>query len=203
MAQCLLTDQKELSNPNRGSSIDAFYQAAVHLAKWFQRWRFLLNWPTRNKNCLWRPCLITDREEIINIHRGPSVDASNHATVHLAMRFQRRRLKCKTLIDDGRQVMAKPRISFQPGELIIIEVYLSVWCCRILLINSYVTWNTINILFGTNNTVNSFIFVVWRTWQGTTYHWSHIKESPIIISFTTRGIFYFLVKANVRGCRLP
>ena len=37
MAQCLLTDQKELSNPNRGSSIYAFYQAAVHLAKWFQR----------------------------------------------------------------------------------------------------------------------------------------------------------------------
>jgi hypothetical protein len=72
-----------------------------------------------NKNCLWRPCLITDREEIINIYRGPSVDASYHATVHLAMRFQRRRLKCKTLIDDGRQVMAKPRISFQPGELII------------------------------------------------------------------------------------
>jgi len=26
-------------------------------AKQFQR-RFFRNWPTRNKNCLWRPCLL-------------------------------------------------------------------------------------------------------------------------------------------------
>jgi hypothetical protein len=83
--------------------------------------------------------LSTDREEIINLYRGPSVDASYQAMVHLAMQFQRRRLKYKRLIDDGRQVMAKPRISFQPGELLIIEVYLSAWCCRVLLINSYAT----------------------------------------------------------------
>jgi hypothetical protein len=38
-----IAHSKELSNPNRGSSIDAFYQAAVHLAKWFQRRRFFLN----------------------------------------------------------------------------------------------------------------------------------------------------------------
>jgi hypothetical protein len=34
-------DQNEMSNPYRGSSIDASYQVLVHLAKRFQRRRFL------------------------------------------------------------------------------------------------------------------------------------------------------------------
>ena len=38
---CLLTDQDEMSNLNRGPSIDAFYQVSVHLAKQFQSRRFL------------------------------------------------------------------------------------------------------------------------------------------------------------------
>jgi len=46
-----------MSNLNRGPSIDASYQVLVHLAKRFQRRRFFRNWPTTNKNCLWRPCL--------------------------------------------------------------------------------------------------------------------------------------------------
>ena len=40
---CLLTDRDEMSNLYRepSSSIDASYQVSVHLAKWFQRRRFL------------------------------------------------------------------------------------------------------------------------------------------------------------------
>jgi hypothetical protein len=38
---CLLTDLDEMSNLYRGLSIDASYQVSVHLAKWFQRRRFL------------------------------------------------------------------------------------------------------------------------------------------------------------------
>ena len=38
---CLLTDQDENSKLYRGPSIDASYQVSVHLAKWFQRRRFL------------------------------------------------------------------------------------------------------------------------------------------------------------------
>jgi hypothetical protein len=38
---CLLTDQDEMSKLYRGPSIDASYQVSVHLAKWFQRRRFL------------------------------------------------------------------------------------------------------------------------------------------------------------------
>ena len=36
---CLLTDQNDISNRNRGLSIDASYQVSVHLPKQFQRRR--------------------------------------------------------------------------------------------------------------------------------------------------------------------
>ena len=52
---------------------------------------FKKNQPIRNKNCLWRPCLITDWEEISNLQRGPAIDASYYVSVHLAKWFQRRR----------------------------------------------------------------------------------------------------------------
>ena len=54
---------------------------------------FFRNEPIRNKNCLWQPCLLTDRDEISNLHRGPSIDASYQVSVQLAKRFRRRRLK--------------------------------------------------------------------------------------------------------------
>ena len=57
----LLTDQNDISNRNRGLSIDASYQVSVHLAK-----QFCLNQPIRNKNRLWRPCLLMDRDEMSN-----------------------------------------------------------------------------------------------------------------------------------------
>jgi hypothetical protein len=34
-------DRNEMSNAYRGPSIDASYQVSVHLAKWFQKRRFL------------------------------------------------------------------------------------------------------------------------------------------------------------------
>ena len=47
----LLKDRDKMSN-------------LVHMAKWFQRRRFFRNQPIRNKN--WRPCLLTDRDEMSN-----------------------------------------------------------------------------------------------------------------------------------------
>jgi hypothetical protein len=41
-----------------------------------------------------------------HFYGGPSIDTSYQVSVHLARRFQRRRLKCEKLTDDGRQVMA-------------------------------------------------------------------------------------------------
>jgi hypothetical protein len=102
-----------MSNLYRGPSIDASYQVSVHLAMQFQR-RFKKNKkrPIRNKNCLWRPCLLMDRDKMSNLYKGPSIDASYQVSVHLAEGFQRRRLKCENLTDDGCQVMAKAHIAF-------------------------------------------------------------------------------------------
>ena len=83
--------------------------------------RFFRNRPIRNKNCMWWPCLLTDRDEMSNLHRehsidasyqvsvvamfvndrdemsnlhrGHSIDASYQVSVHLAKQFQRRFLK--------------------------------------------------------------------------------------------------------------
>jgi hypothetical protein len=62
------------------------------LAKRYQRRRLFRNQPIRNKNCLWWPCLLTDRNEMTNLYKEPSIDASNQVLDHLAKRYQRRRL---------------------------------------------------------------------------------------------------------------
>jgi hypothetical protein len=53
-----------------------------------------------------------DRDKMSNLYKGHSIDASYQVSVHLAEGFQRRRLKCEKLTDDGRQVMAKAHIAF-------------------------------------------------------------------------------------------
>jgi hypothetical protein len=57
---------------------------------WFMKILFR-NQPIRNKNCLWWPCLLTDRDEMSNRNRGLSIDASYQESDHLDKRFQRRR----------------------------------------------------------------------------------------------------------------
>jgi hypothetical protein len=79
-----------MSNLDRRPSIDASYQISVHLAKWFQK-RFFRNQPIRNKNCLWRPCLLANQDEMSKLYRRPSIDAFYQVSVHLAKQFQRRR----------------------------------------------------------------------------------------------------------------
>ena len=88
---CLLMNRDEMSNLYRGPSKDAPYQVSIHLAKRFQRRRLFRNQPIRNKNGLWRPCLLTDQDEMSNLYRGPAIDASYQVSVHLAKRFQMRR----------------------------------------------------------------------------------------------------------------
>ena len=51
-----------------------------------------LNQPIRNKNRLWQPCLLMDRDGMSNLYRGPSIDASYQVSVHLAKRLQKRRI---------------------------------------------------------------------------------------------------------------
>ena len=40
------------------------------------------NRPIRNKNCLWQPCLLMDRDEMSKLYRGPSIDASYQVSVY-------------------------------------------------------------------------------------------------------------------------
>jgi hypothetical protein len=89
---CFLTDRNEMSILYWGPSKDASYQISIHFAKWLQKRRFFRNQPIRNKNCLWWPCLLTERDEMSNLYRGHAIDASYQVSVHLTKQFQRKRL---------------------------------------------------------------------------------------------------------------
>jgi hypothetical protein len=43
---------------------------------------------SEKKNGQWWPCLLTDRDKMSNLYRGPSIDASYQVPVHLAKQFQ-------------------------------------------------------------------------------------------------------------------
>jgi hypothetical protein len=85
------------------------------------------NRPIRNKNCLWRPCLLMDRDEISNLYRGPSIDASYQVSVHLAEGFQRRRSKCEKLTDDGRRTPSDGKNSHCRQFLFLIGLFLKIF----------------------------------------------------------------------------
>jgi hypothetical protein len=87
---CLLTDWDEMKTIHSGPFIDASYQVMVHLVKWFQSKRFFRNRPIRENNCMWRPCMLTDRDEMSILYREPSINAFYEVWFHLARRFQRR-----------------------------------------------------------------------------------------------------------------
>ena len=87
----MLVDRDKITNVYRGPSIDATYQISVHFGKAVSEEIFFINQPIKNKNGLWRPCLLTDRDEMSILHRGPSIDTSYQVLVHLVKWFQRRR----------------------------------------------------------------------------------------------------------------
>ena len=134
-----------MSNLYRGPAIDASYEVSVHFAKRFQRRRFLKisnicncilylnksylsfnrffrNQPIRNKNYLWRPCLLMDRDKMSNLYKGPSIHVyvSYQVSVHMIEGFQRRILKCEKLTDDRRRTPSDDKSShcLWQGELI-------------------------------------------------------------------------------------
>ena len=88
---CLLSDRDEMKKLYKGPSIDAPYQILIHLAKQFQRRRFLMYQPIRNKNHPWRPCLLMDPNQMSNLYKVPFIDAPYQILIHLAKWFQKRR----------------------------------------------------------------------------------------------------------------
>jgi hypothetical protein len=75
--------------------------ATYHLAKRFQKKSCFIKRPIGNKNCLRRPYLLTDQNGMSNSHRGPSIDASYHVSVHLAKLFQSRRFLLTNMAATG------------------------------------------------------------------------------------------------------
>jgi hypothetical protein len=45
------------------------------------------NQPIKNKRRLWRPCSLTDQEEMSDLYGGPSIDGSYQVSVHLVEGF--------------------------------------------------------------------------------------------------------------------
>ena len=88
---CLVMDHNEICTLGREATKDASYHVSVPLAKRFQRKRLFRNQPIGNKNCLWQPCLLMNRNEMSNLYTGPSKDTPYQVSIHLAKRFQRRR----------------------------------------------------------------------------------------------------------------
>jgi hypothetical protein len=82
-------DPIEISNHNRGSPIDTYFLRS------FGSFGQLVsvdnkNQPITNKNLLWLPGLLTDRDEMSNLYRGSSTDSSYQVLDDLAKQFQRR-----------------------------------------------------------------------------------------------------------------
>jgi hypothetical protein len=101
-----LTFHSTLRKLNTESSIHvpvyACYQVLVHMAKQFQRRRFFKNQPIRNKNCMWWPCLLTNRDEMSNLYRGHSINAPYQVSDQLVLQFQRRKVNRRRTPSDGK-----------------------------------------------------------------------------------------------------
>ena len=73
----MLTDRDKMSNLYRELSIDASYQVSVHLAKRFQRRRFLeIDQLETRIACGSHPYLLMEPDEMSHRNRGLSIDAT-------------------------------------------------------------------------------------------------------------------------------
>jgi hypothetical protein len=70
-----LTFHSALRKLNTEPPIYVSYKVSVHFGKAVSE-KIFRNQPIRNKNCLWRPCLLMDLDEISNLYRGSAIDAS-------------------------------------------------------------------------------------------------------------------------------
>jgi hypothetical protein len=71
----------------------------------------------RHKNCLWRPCLLTDRDNISHLYRGPVIDTSYQGSIHLANQFQRRFVKIGLFYKQKKNCLWRPCEGFQYSPL--------------------------------------------------------------------------------------
>jgi hypothetical protein len=81
-------DLDEMSNHKQRTFYRCFLPSFGSFGQTVSEEKNLKNQPIRNKNRLWRPWLLTDRDGMSNLYRGPSIDASYQVSYHLAKRFQ-------------------------------------------------------------------------------------------------------------------
>jgi len=88
------------------------------LAKRFQRIRFF-EIDQSEKQLPMAAMFVNGSGQMSNLYREPSIDANYQVSVHLARRFQRRRLKCEKLTDDRRRTPSdgKSSLCIWQGEL--------------------------------------------------------------------------------------
>ena len=89
----MLTDWDKMSNLYKRIFHRCFLPSFGSFGHAVSEKKMFRNRPIRNRNCLWRPCLLMDRNEMSTLFRGPPIDASYQVSVHLAKRFQKRRNK--------------------------------------------------------------------------------------------------------------
>jgi hypothetical protein len=85
VAAMFVNGSRRMNNFNREPSIDVFYQVSDHLAKQFQRRRFLEIDQSETRIV----CLLTNRDKMSNLYRGTSIDDYYQVSVNLDKRFQR------------------------------------------------------------------------------------------------------------------
>jgi hypothetical protein len=89
---CLLINRDKISIIYREPSIDASYQVSVHLAKRFRGEECKKSANQKQESPV-AAMFLTDRDEMSNLYRGPSIVTSYQVLVHLAKQFQGRLLK--------------------------------------------------------------------------------------------------------------
>ena len=72
---CVAQFSFALRRLNTVPSLGASHSVSIRLVNQVPRIYFR-NRLTRNKICLWQPCLLTDRDEMIDLNRGPAIDGS-------------------------------------------------------------------------------------------------------------------------------
>ena len=117
----LLPNRDKMCNLYREYSIDASYQVLVYLTKVVSEEKIFKNQPIKNKNCLWQPCLLMDRDEKCYLYRWSSIDASYQVSVHLVLEeIKMWKVNVRRTTDNG--WWAKNYHVFKSSKTLIIKV---------------------------------------------------------------------------------
>jgi hypothetical protein len=98
-----------------------------------------------------------------NLYRGPSIDAPYQGSVHLAERFQRRRLKCEKLTDDRWQTPSDGKSShcLWQGELKIMNVYIR-FVSKFELVSMLIVARVAQWVRSLDQTAHTSLSPIWR-----------------------------------------